>query len=126
MSGFVTPNYFVNEDWLISPAINLTGKTSGNLSFWHTINKGVVNNMPTYHTLWFSTNYTTGAPSTATWTQVTIPTYPAGNNWTFVSSGNIALPASVLGNSNFRFAFKYASTASEASSWEIKTVSIMP
>jgi len=82
--------------------------------------------MQANHTLWVSTGYTSGAPSTATWTQVTIPTYPGGADWTFVSSGNISLPASVLGNSNCRFAFKYLSTASESSTWEIKTVKIVP
>ena len=126
MTGFVSSVNNANEDWLISPAINLTGKSSAVLSFMHTINKGVVANMQANHTLWVSTGYTSGAPSTATWTQVTIPTYPGGADWTFVSSGNISLPASVLGNSNCRFAFKYLSTASESSTWEIKTVKIVP
>jgi len=126
MTGFVSSVYYANEDWLISPAINLTGKTSAVLSFMHTINKGVVANMQANHTLWVSTNYTSGAPSTGTWTQVTIPTYPGGADWTFVNSGNIALPGSVLGNSNCRIAFKYLCSTTEASSWEIKTLKIVP
>ena len=127
MTGFVSTGvYEANEDWLISPAINLTGKTSAVLSFMHTINKGNVANVQTNHTLYVSTNYTSGSPSTATWTQVTIPTYPTGADWTFVNSGNIALPASVLGNSNCRFAFKYLCTTAESASWEIKTVKIVP
>ncbi|HET9571389.1 MAG TPA: DUF5689 domain-containing protein [Bacteroidales bacterium] len=126
MSGFANSVSNTNEDWLISPAINLTGKTSAVLSFMHTINKGLVANMVANHTLWVSTNYTTGAPSTATWTQVTIPTYPTGSDWTFVNSGNIALPSSVLGNSNCRFAFKYLCSTTESSTWEIKTLKIVP
>lgn len=126
MTGFVSSVYNANEDWLISPAINLSGKTSAVLSFMHTINKGVVANMQANHTLWVSTNYTSGLPSTATWTQVTIPTYPGGADWTFVSSGNIALPASVLGSSNCRIAFKYMSSVSDAATWEIKTLKIVP
>jgi hypothetical protein len=126
MNGYANSANNANEDWLISPAINLTGKTNAVLSFMHAINKGVVANMQANHTLWVSTNYTSGLPSTATWTQVTIPTYPGGADWTFVSSGNISLPASVLGNSNCRIAFKYTSTTSEASTWEIKTLKIVP
>lgn len=126
MTGFVSSVYNANEDWLISPAINLTGKTTAVLSFMHTINKGVVANMQANHTLWVSNNYTSGAPSTATWTQVTIPTYPGGADWTFVSSGSISLPASVLGNSNCRIAFKYLCSTLEASTWEIKTLKIIP
>lgn len=126
MTGFVSSTNNVNEDWLISPAINLTGKSSAILSFMHTINKGVVANMPANHTLWVSNNYTSGMPSTANWTQVTIPTYPGGADWTFVNSGNITLPALVLGSSNCRIAFKYLSTATESSTWEIKTLKIVP
>lgn len=126
MTGHVGSADFANEDWLISPAINLTGKTSAVLSFLHTINFGDVANMQANHTLWVSNDYTSGLPSTATWTQVTIPTYPAGNNWTFVNSGNIALPAGVLGSSNCRIAFKYLSTTMPASTWEIKTLKIVP
>jgi len=126
MSGFANSMSNANEDWLISPAINLTGKASAVLSFMHAINKGLLANMQTNHTVWVSTDYTSGAPTTATWTQVTIPTYPTGIDWNYVSSGNISLPSSVLGNSNFRFAFKYLCSGSESATWEIKTVKIVP
>jgi len=126
MNGFVGTDDFANEDWLISPAINLTGKATATLSFMHAINYAVLANWQTNHTLWVSTNYSSGAPSTAIWTQVAIPTYPSGTGWTLVNSGNIALPVSVLGNSNCRIAFKYLSTTLEASAWEIKTLKIVP
>lgn len=115
MSGYSSGNV-ANEDWLISPAINLTGKTSAKLSFEHTINYSTDF---TKQTLWVSTNYDGTNFGTATWTQLTIPTYPAGNNWTFVPSGDINL-SSVLGNANVRIAFKYVSTTSVAATWEIK------
>lgn len=122
MTGFANSKSNANEDWLISPAMNLIGISSAVMTFSHTINKGVVANMAANHTLWFSTNYTSGAPSTATWIQVTIPTYPTGSDWTFVGSGNINLPSSVLGKSNVRFAFKYLCSDAESASWEIKDV----
>ncbi|MEI6852102.1 MAG: DUF5689 domain-containing protein [Bacteroidota bacterium] len=122
MSGFSGGVNNANEDWLISPAMDLTNFNGVNLSFNHTINKGVVSNMPIYHTLWASKNYTSGDPTLATWEQVTIPVYPAGTNWTFVNSGNVVLPASYNGISNVHFAFKYLSTASESANWEIKNV----
>ncbi|MFV0469310.1 MAG: DUF5689 domain-containing protein [Dysgonomonas sp.] len=123
ISGFQNSVNNANEDWLISPALDLTGKVSASLSFNHTINKGDVNNMKSNHTIWFSDNYTAGAaPSTATWTQVTITTYPTGIDWTFVSSGNIVVPVSFLGKSNVTFAFKYLSSTAESASWEIKNL----
>jgi hypothetical protein len=105
-----------NEDWLISPTINLTGKKNVFLRFDHTINYAVIANMTTEHTLWFSSDNGT------TWTQVTIPTYPAGNSWTFVNSGDITVPSQYL-NSTFKFAFKIVTSAKPA--WEIKNVAVV-
>ena len=119
MSGYVTSSN-ANEDWLISPAMDLASVTSATLTFKHCVNKGEVANMKTNHTLWISTNYNSGAPSTATWTQVTIPTYPTGSDWTFVGSGNIVLPSAVYGKSNVRIAFKYLCSNSESATWELK------
>lgn len=122
MSGFADSKSNANEDWLISPAIDFSDVTAANLTFSHAINKGLVANLLTNHTLWVSTNYTTGAPSTATWEQVTITTYPTGADWTFVSSGTISFPASVMGQENVRIAFKYLCSDSESATWEIKNV----
>jgi len=116
MSGFANSISNQNEDWLISPTINLTGKTSAILTFDHTVNKGVVANMQANHTLWLSDD------NGVTWAQMVITTYPAGNNWTFVSSGEIVIPAKYLGKSTFKFAFKYLCSTTESASWEIKNV----
>lgn len=120
MSGFVSNQSNTNEDWLISPAINLSGKTDVTLSFDQAINFS--DDVAANHTLWMSTDYTSGAPATATWTQVTIPNYPPGNNWTFISSGNIPVPTEFL-KANMHFAFKYLSSSdANSSTWEIKNV----
>ncbi|MBP6284485.1 MAG: hypothetical protein KA373_03610, partial [Paludibacteraceae bacterium] len=84
----------------------------------------VTSNKPTEQTVWISTNYTVGAPSTAIWTQLIAPTWPSGSDWTFVSSGDIDLSA-YTGNSNICIAFKYASTTAGAATWEIKNVVVI-
>lgn len=113
-----------NEDWLISPAFDLSGHSNATLSFEHTANKGVVSKQTTMQTLWMSSDYDGGMPASATWTQVTIPTYPTGTNWTFVNSGNISIPSEFL-TANMHFAFKYvAATQSEGSCWEIRNVKV--
>lgn len=119
-SGFANGISNANEDWLISPSIDLTGKTSAKLSFDYTINKGLVANLKTNHTLWMS------ADNGTTWEQITIPVYPTGANWTFVNSGNIVIPEKYLGISSFKFAFKYLCSATESASWEIKNVTVKP
>lgn len=125
MSGYASSASHQNEDWLISPAMNLSGLSSASVSFDHTINKGNLANLQTNHTIWVSKNYSGGDPSAATWEQVTITTYPAGNNWTFVNSGVCNLPASMVGQSNVYLAFKYLCSDSESASWEVKNVKVI-
>ena len=116
MSGFANSKSNVNEDWLISPSIDLTGKSAVKITFDHTINKGVVANMQTNHTLWLS------ADDGTTWEQVPILIYPNGANWTFVNAGDIAIPVKFEGIKTFKFAFKYLCSDAESASWEIKNV----
>lgn len=119
MNGTASDN---NEDWLISPAFDLSKHKTATLTFDHTANKGNTANKTEMQTLWLSNDYESGMPSTATWTQITIPTYPAGTNWTFVNSGNINIPAEFM-TKNMHFAFKYvAATKAEGACWEIKNV----
>jgi hypothetical protein len=120
MSGFANSVSNTNEDWLISPAIDLTGKTTAKINFDHTINKGLVANMITNHTLWLS------ADNGTTWEQVTITVYPKGNDWNFVNSGDIVIPEKFLGKSTFKFAFKYLCSTAESASWEIRNVVVKP
>ena len=121
VSGFANSRSNANEDWLISPVLDLSGKSNVVLSFEHAINKGDLNNLKTNHTLWISDNYTDGAPTAATWEEVTITNYPDGKSWTYVSSGDIVLPAAYM-KSNVRFAFKYLCSDSESATWEMKNL----
>ena len=101
MTGYANSTNNVNEDWLISPSLNLSNYNNVVLTFEHTINKGTVANMQTENTLWVSTDYNSGNPNAATWTQLTIPAYPAGNNWTFVNSDNISIPSEMCKENTF-------------------------
>jgi hypothetical protein len=115
MSGYSSGNV-ANEDWLISPEIDLTSVSSAAFSFNHTINKGIVANMRTEQTLWITKD------NGVSWSVLTIPTYPAGNTWTFVSSGEISLDR-FTGN-KVKIAFKYISTTTSSATWEINNFKI--
>ncbi|MEI6755079.1 MAG: choice-of-anchor J domain-containing protein [Paludibacter sp.] len=121
MSGYANAVNNPNESWLISPVFDLSDKKSATIAFNQSLNfSPVENDKVNNHTLWVSNNYMDGlSPSSATWTQLTIPTMPTGSGWVFVNSGNISLPAQML-QSNVRFAFKYLSSATVAGTWEIK------
>jgi hypothetical protein len=123
MTGYLSGTSYANEDWLISPAIDLTGKTNAKLSFEHargpagSINVGVSEG---YYTVWVSNNFNSGAPSTATWTEVTGVTHGTAA-WGYVSSGQLAIPTANLAP-NARIAFKYLSIDGASATWEIKNV----
>ena len=122
MSGHYSGTGHANEDWLISPLLDLTGVTSATLTFKQAINYATPATIKECHQLLVSTDYKSGTPSSATWTPVTI-TLPEGKGWTFIDT-TVDLPKSVLGQGTVRFAFKYTSPDGQTSSWEIKTVKL--
>ena len=128
ISGFADGKNNANEDWLVTPAFDLTAAKSASISFDHTISQGktkVVDpaKMKVEQTIWVSSNFN-GDVKSAQWEQLTIPTWPSGKDWTTVKSGDIALPASMLGKANVVIAFKYISSAEHSSTWQLKNVAV--
>jgi hypothetical protein len=123
MTGYANSRSYQNEDWIISPAIDLSKATDVKLTFDHargpagSINVGVTEG---YYTVWVSNDYTDGAPSTATWTQLEGITYGTAA-WAYVSSGALTIPAANL-KANARIAFKYLCTDDESATWEFQNV----
>lgn len=108
------------ESWLISPCIDLSGTQKPQLTFDHT--HRYAGTPAKEFTLWISTDYTTGAPSSATWEQLTIPKYGTNNDWNFVSS--TAIDLSQYTGQKVCLAWKYTSSTSAAGVWEVKNVSV--
>jgi len=73
-------------------------------------------------TYYVSTDYTSGAPSTATWTALTIDAWPSNSDWTFVD-GKADLSA-VGGKTGVVIGIKYTSTDAKAGTYEVKTIAI--
>jgi len=133
MTGYVAGSYFDNEDWLISPAMNLTERVNPWLNFTHVGRYfgDVGTSTDKMHkaiTIWVSTTSDGTTINPAEWTQLTIPAagYPSGANWTFIPSTPISL-VPYAGQNNVRIAFKYTSSASDnaAGSWEVKNVLVV-
>lgn len=115
-SAFINKAAKASESWLISPEVDLSTATNATLTFMHIINNHA-GDMQTQQTLWVTET------STENWQQVTIPNYPAGNNWNEVSSGNIDLSA--YAGKKIKFAFKYVSTTAAAATWEVYDVKVV-
>lgn len=105
-----------NEDWLISPEIDLTNQTNPLFQVNQAIN--YASGHLEYLSILISTNYTTGGdPNAATWTTINLSNTPTGTNWTFVLSDEYDLSA--FQGQKIHIAFKYESTTSVASTWEV-------
>lgn len=122
ISGFVSPTYYVNEDWLISPLQDLSNLTTASLSFENAY-KFTGNPIE----VMVSNNYSgTGSPvaSGVTWTTLTGATLSTGN-YVYANSGALSLASFIgAGNNNIHVAFRYTSTNTTGSTWEIDNVKI--
>lgn len=133
MTGYVAGSYYDNEDWLISPPMNLTERVNPWFTFTHTGryfgDTGTsTDKMHLAITVWVSTTSDGITFNAADWTQLTIPAagYPSGTNWTFVTSTPISL-VPYAGKNNVRIAFKYLSNKADnaAGSWEVRNVLVL-
>ncbi len=122
MSGYTDKSY-ANEDWLITPAIDMSGMTSATVSFDHargpagSINVGISEG---YYTVWVSNDYNSGNPTETEWTELTGITHGT-TAWGYVSSGNITIPTANL-KANAKIAFRYLCTDDESATWEIRNI----
>ncbi len=107
-----TPTKFDAESWLISPSINLSSVTHATLTFEHAARY--------FYSDKSGMTVLVSETGTGVWEQVTIPTYPEGTDWTFVSSGDINLDKYI--GKQIQIAFKYISTTSTSPTWELKNV----
>ncbi|MEN9399774.1 MAG: hypothetical protein RL632_875 [Bacteroidota bacterium] len=107
------------EIWFISPAINLSTASNPMLNF---------NNAKNYTGapigVKVSTNYTSGAPSGATWTDITSSCALSTGGFAFVNSGNVSL-STYNGSAAVRVAFVYSSTTTAAATWELDDIQIL-
>lgn len=107
-----TPTKFDAESWLISPSINLASVTHATLTFDHAARY--------FYSDKSGMTVQVSETGTGVWEPVTIPTWPEGTDWTFVSSGDISLDKYI--GKQIQFAFKYVSTTTTSPTWEIQNV----
>jgi hypothetical protein len=105
-----------NEDWLISPAFDLTTYPDAVLTFVTARNY----NGPEIE-VFFSNDYDGEDPTTATWVPLTCELSTGSWNWT--ESGEISLES--FEGSNCYIAFKYTSTEDAAAAWEVDGIMLV-
>ena len=105
-----------NEDWLISPAFDLTTYPDAVLTFVTARNY----NGPDIE-VFFSNDYNGEDPTSATWEPLTCELSTGSWNWT--ESGEIYLEG--FEGSNCYIAFKYTSTEDTAAAWEVDDIMLV-
>jgi hypothetical protein len=115
VSGYATTSN-ENEDWLISPTLNLANYTSEIIQFYSAKNY----TGPDMQVM-ISTDYAgSGNPNLAYWENLDATLSPGGWAWTF--SGNIDIANFASGN--VYIGFKYTSTATESATWEVDDIKV--
>ncbi len=126
-SSFVQINSYdsgANDDWLISPAFDLTNKKSAIVSFTHVTAYGNKDNHYTHCMVKVSADYVlTGDVNTATWHTIPNVAYSA-YNWAWVDQTFI-LPEVILGSPYVVIAFHYNVTSKDdLPAWKIKNFTL--
>ena len=119
MSGYSGGNQN-NEDWLISKPIDLSGVTGAILKF-QSVKRYAGNDIELY----MATTYNGGDPNTdGNWVQLSANFDTDINSWsTWTNSGDVDVSAAAGGN--LYIAFKYTSTTSASSTYEIDNVEVV-
>lgn len=118
MSGYASSANHANEDWLISPQLNLENYMNEKFSFFTAT--GYTGNPLA---VLVSSNYDgTGNPNDFTWTDLSSEaTWPTGDPfWQWTGSGEISISA--FAENQVYFAFKYTSTDAASATWEVDDV----
>lgn len=117
INGFANGSNVINEDWLISPSLNLVGTAFPLLSFW---SRTAFNGAPLK--LRVSTNYSgTGNPSAATWVDLN-GQFPAQTSNVWKLSQNVNLAA--YKTANTYIAFVYNATDDDGARWTLDDIKI--
>ncbi|MBT2558691.1 choice-of-anchor J domain-containing protein [Hymenobacter sp. ISL-91] len=116
MNGFANGGNQANEDWLISPALNLTSTTFPQLSYW----TRTAFNGPGLRLLVSTTYSGTGSPNApgVTWTDLSA-SFPAQNSNVWQ---NYSLDLSGYKQGGVYVAFVYSSTTNGAARWSVDDV----
>lgn len=125
-SGYAGGQNYENEDWLVSPVMNLQQTDNVKLTFSHTRGSAAVMNVGVtegWYKVFATANYT-GNPATTNWIELTGLNQTIPTAWQFVASGELIIPE-LAKSQNSRIAFRYKSSATQSATWEVKNVKVI-
>ena len=110
-----------NEDWLITPALDLTGMLDASLNFKYKFSAAISAEFQNQYTVLISKDYDGNVANVnnATWVEIKGFSYDAT---AYAESGILSLPAEMLGGT-CHIAWKYK-TADTAHTWSLKNITV--
>lgn len=109
------------ESWLISAPIDFSNAGEAVISFEYVTRYNESGKLAERNQLLISDNYT-GDVATASWEVIDFSIVQNNTDWTYTSTGEVAIPAEFLGKAGVTVAFKYVGTESKAGTWQLKNV----
>lgn len=110
-----------NQDWLISPALDLSGMSEASLTFKYKFSEAIPADYQAQYTIWVSKDYDGNADNlnNATWVPLTGFSYDAA---AYTESGAINLPEEMIGSTCY-IAWKY-NTQEVSHTWSLKNITV--
>ena len=119
MTGYANSTNYANEDWLISAKFSLENVSSASLTMTYIAR--YFNNLDSDITLQVSSDYTSGDPTLANWTQVPA-SWISGSNWNDFVATTVDLSSFV--GQKICVAVKYVSDDVKAGTIEVQSILI--
>lgn len=123
MTGYENSTNYANEDWLISPEIDLTNIASAYFSFDYAMRYS--NDPANDATVWILADQAYSPdtlPNASQWVKLDLKPFVDPGSWTFSNSNDISLNDYV--GKKIRIAFRFISSATKAGTWEIKNFTV--
>ena len=117
MTGYANSTNYANEDWLISSEVSFEGVSSVIMTMSYIAR--YFNDLDNDITIQVSTDYTSGDPTLATWTNVAA-TWTLGSDWSTFASTTVDL--SQFAGQTVHVAVKYLSTEQKAGTIEVQSI----
>jgi hypothetical protein len=109
------------ESWLVSPALDFRKGTAPQMTFDEAINYIKDADKNVYCAVKISTDYK-GDVTTATWTDLVLPTRADGASWNFVNVGVVDLSAYVGNVARVAFVYYVPENSPVGPTWEFKNI----
>ncbi len=120
VTGYFEGTVYENDDWLISPSLNLTNYTNELFSFYSAVGYITADQQ---FAVRISTDYDGGGdPTTANWTDLDPILPDGGTNWDWTNSGELDI--SGFDGDNVHVAFIYFCDTGDAATWEVDEILI--